>query len=284
MNLSVKQISYSISGKDLLKDISFQLNKGEVLAMLGHNGAGKTTLFEILTDIIRPDSGKIFYNQNRPFSALKGRIGVLWDNISLFPLLKVKEVINYVSAMYKLDKVPLDSFNFLDLKPIENSLMQKLSKGEKRKVEIFVSTVHNPDLLILDEPTYSLDPIIKNVVWENIILQKDRTVLFSTHQWEEACKYATKIIFLYKGKILNEPVTSEEVINSSGFSKKIITHNTIELKGINAFFYEKNSNFCFLIEKEDDSELEKIKQQTMNYSISPIDLEDIYHYLINKML
>ena len=283
MNLSVEYINYSISKKEILKDISFQLNKGDVLAVLGHNGAGKTSLFEILTDIVRPDSGKIFYDKDKSFSALKGKIGVLWDNISLFSLLKVKEVIRYVSSMYRIKDVSIDAFNYLELKSIENSLMSKLSKGEKRKVEIFLSTIHDPDMLILDEPTSSLDPLIRDVVWENIILQKDRTILFSTHQWEEAFKFASKIIFLYRGKILNQPATGEEIINASKFSRKIIVHNTVPVQEINIFSYEKNSGIHYLIEKENEIVMDKIKAQTLNYSILPIDLEDIYHYLIHKV-
>jgi len=283
MNLSVEHINYSISKKELLKDISFQLDEGDILAVLGHNGAGKTSLFEILTDIVRPNSGTVFYDKDKSFSALKGKIGVLWDNISLFPLLKVKEVICYVLSMYHINSIPSNSFNYLELKPIENTLMSKLSKGEKRKVEIFLSTIHDPDMLILDEPTSFLDPLIRDIVWENIILQKNRTVLFSTHHWEEASKFASKIIFLYNGKILNNPASGKEIISSSKFVKKIIVHSATPMQEINAFSYEKKASVYYLIEKEHETVMNKIMSQTLNYSIFPIDLEDIYHYLIHKV-
>jgi ABC-2 type transport system ATP-binding protein len=278
MNLSVEHINYTISGKKILHDISFKINDGDILAILGHNGAGKTSLFEILTGIIRPNTGNVFYNE-RSFSSIKGKTGVLWDDISIFPWLKVKEVIHYVSTIHKIKSYSMSYYNYLDLKRIENTFMHKLSKGERKKVELFLSVIHNPELLILDEPTSSLDPLTRNLVWENIILQKNKTILFSTHQWEEAFRYASKIVFLHEGKIINEPCSGEELIHSTQFVQKIAIHNSIRVENMNVFSYETKSNIYYLIESDDDSSLDKIKRQTMNYSILPIDLEDIYYYL-----
>jgi ABC-type multidrug transport system ATPase subunit len=227
MNLSVEKVNYKVSEKKILDDISFVMDDGDSVALLGHNGAGKTSLFEALTDVVKPDSGNILFSEKMPFVKCKTRIGVLWDNITLFPWLRVKEVIRYVLSMHGIGHYPIDSYNYLGIKPIENSFMHKLSKGENRKIELFLATIHEPDFLILDEPTSSIDPIIRDYIWHNIILKKNRTVLFSTHQWDEAEKYANKILFIHEGKLLNNPMSGVSLIEKSKFKIKISVHKNI---------------------------------------------------------
>lgn len=278
--LSVERIKYSVSGKTILDDVSFKVEGGEIFALLGHNGAGKTSLFEIITDIIHPESGKILIKENNTFSQCKRDVGVLWDNITIFPWLKVKEVIKYVLSMYDISTFPQEIYNHLGINSIEDSFMNKLSRGEKRKVELFLTTIHNPILLVLDEPTSSLDPMIRNYVWDNVIRGNNKTVLFSTHQWDEALKYADRVAFIYKGRILNKPASGNALILDSHLTTKIAVNNSIEIDGVTAFSYESQSITYYLIHEKDNVTLNKIKSCTMNYTILPIDLEDLYYYLI----
>jgi ABC-2 type transport system ATP-binding protein len=280
MKLSIEHLNYKVSEKKILDDISFTIDDGDILALLGHNGAGKTSLFEVITNIIKPDSGSILFSNKQIFTECKTRAGVLWDNITLFPWLKVKEVIRYVLSMHRIKTYSIESYNHLGINTIENSFMHKLSKGEKRKVELFLAIVHEPDFLILDEPTSSLDPIIRDYVWDNIILKKHRTILFSTHQWNEAEKYANKILFIHNGKLLNSPESSSSLIENSKLKNKVSVHKNIKINNIEAFSYQSESNVNFLIAENDDASLNKIKSQTMNYSILPIDLTDVYQHLI----
>lgn len=280
MKLEIDHINLELSGKQILQDVSFELNDGDIIALLGDNGAGKTTLFEIITNVISPSSGDVIFDNAKSFNSIKKDIGILWDNIILFPWLKVREVINYVMSIYKIKEVPAIIYETLDLKRIENNFMHTLSKGEKKRVAVFLSTLHNPKFLLLDEPTSELDPLVRRHIWENIFCLNNRTILFSTHTWEEAVHYATKIVFINKGKIINKPCSCKELINSTQFAKKIIVHASVKIKGITSFSYETKSNTVFLLKSDDIDSLNLIKQQTMNYSVLPVDLEDVYYYLI----
>lgn len=282
IELEMKNISYTIDNKDILNNITFKVEYGDILAILGENGAGKTTLFEILLGIIRPSQGTIRFNGLKDISLIKDSIGVLWDNIKIFPLLRVKEVFHYVSIIYKIPK-PIKKYKLLGLQSIEDKFLQELSHGERKKVEILISTMHEPGILILDEPTSTIDPLIQSRIWENIFLEKRRTIIFSTHQWEEAVKYSTKIIFIHKGEILNSPASCEEILNTYKFTSKIVIPKNMDLqipKQISSL--ETKNNTIFLLTEEDSDFILSIKQQVMNFSILPIELKDIYCHLTNK--
>jgi len=158
--------------------------------------------------------------------------------------------------------------------------MNELSKGERRKVEILLAVMHNPLLLILDEPTSSLDPLIRSSIWGNILANGKRTIIFSTHQWEEAVKFATKIIFIHKGILLNEASSCEQIIQKSNFVKKVIVWNEVKIQGADVFSYPLKDNIVYLIKAGQEDVMMKIREQTMRYSIMEIGLEDIYHSLI----
>ncbi len=147
--------------------------------------------------------------------------------------------------------------------------------------------LHNPSLLILDEPTADLDPMIREVIWRNIFKSKDRGVLFTTHLWEEASKYATKIYFIYEGKIISKALSSKELVNESVYQQKIIISK--ELISADHFDNEKNvlviSDDKFLkiyLKKEDTTTLQRVQEQTFNFSLMPVELEDIYQILTNS--
>ncbi|TWV11315.1 ABC transporter ATP-binding protein [Bacteroidaceae bacterium HV4-6-C5C] len=280
MKLTVQNINYKIKDKEILKEVSFSLSDGDILAVLGSNGAGKTSLFEIITGIIMPTSGTVIFDKNNSFTDVKKKVGVLWDEITLFPLLKVREVFKYIASIYGMNECPDFMLECIGIKPYLNSYMNELSKGERRKVEILLSVMHNPNLLILDEPTSSLDPLIRNSVWTNILKSDNRTIMFSTHQWEEAAKFANKIAFINKGKILNNPASAEEIIKGSNISKKIIVGNNTNITSDGICSYPIKDNIVYLIKNGQDDVLMKIREQTMRYSIMDIGLEDIYHLLI----
>ena len=281
MNLTVQNINYKIKNQEILKEVSFSLNDGDILAVLGSNGAGKTSLFEIITGIIMPTSGTIIFDKKSSFTDVKKNVGVLWDEITLFPLLKVDEVLKYIASIYGMNECPDFMLEYIGITPHLNSYMNELSKGERRKVEILLSVMHNPNLLILDEPTSSLDPLIRDLIWTNILKSDNRTIMFSTHQWEEAAKFANKIVFINKGKILNKPASAEEIIKGYNISKKIIASNNVHITSDSICSYPIKDNIVYLIKNGQNDVLMKIREQTMRYSIMDIGLEDIYHLLIS---
>lgn len=280
MNLYLNNIKYEVAGKEILSDVSFAVESGDIVALLGENGAGKTTLFEIIAHLIRPVSGEVLFDEKLSFSASKGRIGIVWDNIELFPWLKVKEVIAYVQSMYHIGSLNVENYSYLELAKIENNFMHKLSRGEKKRVYIYLSTLHNPSLLLLDEPTSELDPRIRSSIWNHIFLRNKRTVLFSSHMWEEARKYATKIIFLSKGKILNAPCSTEELFRSIPVKKKVVVSQEAAIDLTDTVWYEAKSNVAILIPEGNEGILKRIRNRTTNYTLMPVELEDLYYYLM----
>lgn len=283
--LTVDHLSYSRRGKNILQDISFTLEKGERLAVLGPNGAGKTTLFSLLTDVIRPDRGNVCFQEGQTFAQIKNRVGVVWDNIRLFPFLKVKEVIRFVSAMYGQPSVPPGYYNCLELGKIENSLMQTLSRGESKRVLIYLAMLSSPQLLLLDEPTAELDPFIREKIWKTIFLTDHRTLVFSTHHWEEAAAYATRIAFLYEGRLINAPCSAAELFAKTALTQKVMVARTTPVDNLPAAcWYDEEEYRVYLLTEETAGMLDVIGQTTSAYSVLPPTLKDVYHYLIYTRL
>ncbi|MDR1200159.1 MAG: ABC transporter ATP-binding protein [Tannerellaceae bacterium] len=274
--IELNNVSYSVKGRDILNEITFSLNKGDRLAILGHNGSGKTTLLEIMTDITKPRTGKVLY-QGYGFKSVKKEVGVVWDNITFFQWLKPKEVIEYVSSMYKKN-INHSLYELLEIGRFENNLMRKLSQGERKRVQIYIATFHNPNYLLLDEATSEIDPLMKDRIWQDVFLGTAKTLIFTTHQWEEAEKYATKFLFLHKGNMMNSPKEIKELIAESNLSKKVVVHNSIDLVGINIFSYEYENNKVFLIENGDEKTFDLIKKQTLNYTSLSIDIKDLFYF------
>lgn len=277
--LFAEHINYNAQGKAILRDISLEVKSGERFALLGHNGSGKSTLIEIMTGVVEHDTGKTGFAGGVDFSKIKAKTGVLWDNLNFFPLLKVKEVIRLIAQLYNLKlEACHEVYDCLEIQTIQHQYMEKLSRGEKKRVEILLTVMHNPALLILDEPTAELDPLMREKVWRNIFL-KAETIFFTTHLWEEAKKFATSIAFIYKGALLNKPASYHELITSCGFTNKIITAKEVplELAGIPAYETEKEK---VILVNQGSELIEQVRKATINYSVMPIELEDIYRYLI----
>ena len=173
--LQANNISFSIQGTSILRNVSLEVNPGEIVALLGQNGSGKTTFIELLCNMMKCSSGNFAFFGKGNFDQNKQNIGVLWDNLVIFPMLKVKEIIGFTRRIYNISELPRDIYDFLELDKIKNRFFYQLSKGERKRVAIFLSVLHNPSLLILDEPTADLDPMIREVIWRNIfrLLPKD---------------------------------------------------------------------------------------------------------------
>lgn len=285
--LQANNISFSIQGTSILHDVSLDVSSGEIVALLGQNGSGKTTFIELLCNMMKCSSGNFVFFKNGSFEQNKQNIGILWDNPVIFPMLKVKEIIGFTQKIYGIAELPQDIYNFLELDKIKNRFFYQLSKGERKRVAIFLAVLHNPSLLILDEPTADLDPMIREVIWRNIFKSKDRGVLFTTHLWEEASKYATKIYFIYEGKIVSKALSPKELVNESVYQQKIIISK--ELISADHFDNEKNvlvihdDKFLKIyLKKEDTTTLQRVQNQTFNFSLMPVELEDIYQILTNS--
>lgn len=195
-------------------NLSFCVKKGELFAFLGVNGAGKSTTISIMCGQLKQDSGEVIINGKNVKTNLddiKNEVGVVFQNNVLDKALTVLDNLKFKALLYGLtNKEFEDRYNnlstLLDFKDLGNRVYGKLSGGQKRRVDIARALLHNPQILILDEPTTGLDPQTRKLVW-NVInkFRKERqmTVLLTTHYMEETTE-ADYVVILNKGKIVAE--------------------------------------------------------------------------------
>lgn len=212
--ISVKELRKSYHGKEAVKGISFVVKKGQFFALLGPNGAGKSTTVNILCTSIKPDSGLVLIDGLkagcRDFEIRK-RIGVVFQNGVLDELLTVEENLQTRGRFYGLRGFALrnriqEIAGMTGIMDFLNRPYGKLSGGQKRRCDIARALLHQPKLLILDEPTTGLDPKMRTAIWDTIYTIKNKTgmtLLLTTHYMEEAAR-ADHIVILKKGRIALE--------------------------------------------------------------------------------
>ena len=194
--------------------VSFSAAKGDIIALLGPNGAGKSTLMNMIAGYISPDSGNISVLQKniRQFPLFaKENIGFLPEGSPLYADLSVKNFLQYMAELRSLNKTAV--LKAAQVANIENVMAQKietLSKGYQRRVGFAQSILHNPPILLLDEPTDGLDPNQKDYMRKLIKdLAKDKTIIISTHLLEEAENVCNRIIVLNQGQIVAQGSLAE---------------------------------------------------------------------------
>ncbi len=207
MSIEVNNISKSYGAQKALDNISFAVNKGEIVGFLGPNGAGKSTLMKILTTYISADEGTASVNGfdvNSQTKSVQQSIGYLPEHNPLYLDLYVREYLAFNADVYKVAKTRIEEV--IQLTGLSNESHKKigqLSKGYRQRVGLANALLHNPDVLILDEPTTGLDPNqlveIRNVI-KNV--GKDKTVFLSTHIMQEVEAICDRVIIIDKGKIV----------------------------------------------------------------------------------
>lgn len=207
MSIEVHNISKNYGAQRALDNVSFSVKKGEIVGFIGPNGAGKSTLMKILTTYIAADEGSAIVNGhdvNTQPKAVQLSIGYLPEHNPLYLDLYVKEYLAFNADVYKVDKSRIEEvIQLTGLSPESHKKIGQLSKGYRQRVGLANALLHNPDVLILDEPTTGLDPNqlieIRNVI-KNV--GKDKTVFLSTHIMQEVEAICDRVIIINKGKIV----------------------------------------------------------------------------------
>ena len=211
MSISINKVNKFYGKQQVLTDISFSLKKGEVVGFLGPNGAGKSTLMKIICCYLQQDSGKVQVcdlDTQENDLLVKAKIGYLPENNPLYTDMYVKEYLSFVGGIYKIENLKNRISEIIEqtgLSTEQSKKIEELSKGFKQRVGLAAALIHNPEILILDEPTTGLDPNqlieIRNLIKE---VGKDKTVLLSTHIMQEVDKMCNRIIIISKGKIVDD--------------------------------------------------------------------------------
>jgi ABC-2 type transport system ATP-binding protein len=209
MSIEVNNISKSYGAQKALDNISFSINKGEIVGFLGPNGAGKSTLMKILTTYINADEGTAIVNGNdvnTQQKAVQLSIGYLPEHNPLYLDLYVREYLAFNADVYKVAKSRIEEvIQLTGLSAESHKKIGQLSKGYRQRVGLANALLHNPDVLILDEPTTGLDPNqlmeIRNVI-KNV--GKDKTVFLSTHIMQEVEAICDRVIIINNGKIVTD--------------------------------------------------------------------------------
>ena len=201
--LRVEHVSKHYSGHTALDDVSLDIPRGSVYGLLGPNGAGKTTLIRIVNRITAPDEGRVLFDGRPLASADVQRIGYLPEERGLYKKMKVGEQALFFARLKGLSRAEAVRrlrvwFDRFDIASWWNRRVEELSKGMAQKVQFIVTVLHEPELLIFDEPFSGFDPINANLLKEEILGLRDRgaTVIFSTHNMssvEEVCDHITLI-------------------------------------------------------------------------------------------
>ena len=200
--LEVKHINKKYKNKVVLNDINFSIQSGEIVALIGKNGAGKSTLINIITKLIQQDSGQSKIFEKEKFD--RNLIGVMMqENISL-DRITVKEIIKLTRTYYRNPMSYQAILALSELQNYTNHPMDKLSGGQKRKLQFALTLAGNPDLIFLDEPTVGMDAESRTKFWERIdeLKKQGKTFLITSHYLEELEKVANRFIFLHNQKII----------------------------------------------------------------------------------
>lgn len=221
MSISVNHISKHFGSQKALNDVSFEISRGEIVGFLGPNGAGKSTLMKILTGYLEPDKG------NAEISGLKledqiadiqRQIGYLPEHNPLYTEMFVREYLRFNASIYKIDKNRVEEVIMLTgLSPEANKKIEQLSKGYRQRVGLAAALLHEPEVLILDEPTTGLDPnqlveirtLIRNIGREQADGKPGKTVFLSTHIMQEVEAICDRVIIINNGKIVADKKLTE---------------------------------------------------------------------------
>jgi ABC-2 type transport system ATP-binding protein len=208
MNEVVKltNVIKSFQHKTAVNDVSFSIDKGEVVAILGPNGAGKTTTISMILGLLKPTSGEVrLFNREPQEREVREKVGTMLQEVSVIPGLKVQEILELISSYYPKplplnELVALTGLTEQDLK----TRAERLSGGQKRRLSFALALAGDPELIIFDEPTVGMDITSRNRFWNTIhqLANQGKTIIFSTHYLQEADDAAERILLFKDGGIV----------------------------------------------------------------------------------
>ena len=291
--LSVSDISKSYDKKKLaVENLSFELNEGDFFGFLGPNGAGKSTTISLLSSLITPDKGEIYFQGENIINIRKkylSDVGFIFQDPPLDRNATVKSNLIFAGTLYNLNRKDIENNylrllkNFELLHLLEKKVL-KLSGGEKRIIDICRALIHQPKILFMDEPTAGLDPVNRARIWDfidNLRKKNKVTIFLTTHYMDEASK-CSKICFIKNGNIIKVDSPNkfledsfELVVEFSELDDKL--YNQIKKLLNNGLKVGNNSIFGL----NDESLLSQIRKISSEYAVRKTNLNDVFLWLTN---
>lgn len=207
--IEIRGVSKSFGRQRVLENINLNISKGEMFGLLGPSGAGKTTLIRLITGAERGDSGKILVGEAvvPNFKTLK-RIGFMPQNDALYPEISGYDNLNFFGGLFGLKGKLLEeaiykSLELVDLTADDRKLVANYSGGMRKRLSLAAALIHSPEILILDEPTVGIDPLLRRKIWEEFARQRamGKTIIVTTHVMDEI-KYCDRAGLIYNGQLI----------------------------------------------------------------------------------
>ena len=243
--LILHNLKKSYEGVKAVNDVSFNVAKGDIYGFLGPNGAGKTTTIRMIMGIIHPDSGRIELNGNDINSLKRQNLGYLPEDRGLYQKQKLEETCRYFGLLRGLDdrqarsnsKMWLERFGLGDQ---GDRKIEELSKGNQQKIQFILSLLHDPELIIMDEPFTGLDPLNQLLLKEIIQEKQDegKTIIFSTHQMEQVERLCNNICLINQGQIVVEGALEDIRKKHTSDAVEVRFSGNIDSKKVADYFNE----------------------------------------------
>ena len=290
MGLKLENVSKKFVGKQAVDNISFEVNKPGVFGLLGTNGAGKTTTIRMLLGIIKKDTGEITWN-NKKVERKSVNFGYLPEERGVYPKTKIYDQLMYFAKLKGMNQKDADTAikKWAKVLKVEEYLpmtAEKLSKGNQQKIQFMTAIIHNPELIVLDEPFSGLDPvnteILKNVIID--LVKEGKYIIMSSHQMASIEEFCTDILILNKGKTVLKGNLKEIKEGYKANRLEISTDKNID-KYINDFDmdieFSKNNEYSIKINSEEKAHkllenLVKDHIEVNKFEIKKPTLNDIF--------
>ena len=265
MGLTIKNVSKSYGDKKVVDNISLEINKPGVYGLLGTNGAGKTTTIRMLLGILKKDSGEITWN-GKEVKRKHVNFGYLPEERGVYPKVNVYTQLMYFAKLKGMKEEKADEaikywMKRLEVEEYMNMTAEKLSKGNQQKIQFITAVVHDPELIVLDEPFSGLDPvnteIIRNVILE--LIKKGKYIIMSAHQMSVVEEFCTDILILNKGKTVLQGNLKQ--IKESYKANKLYISTKQDIKQ-----YVKEQKLHIYLEKDNEYEID-IKEEEQGYKL-----------------
>ena len=288
--LILENVSKTFVEKKAVKDISFSLNKPGVFGLLGTNGAGKTTTIRMLLGIIKKDSGEITWN-GKKVDRKSVNFGYLPEERGVYPKVKIYDQLMYFAELKGMKKQEADAAikdwaKKLKVEEYMQMPAEKLSKGNQQKIQFMTSVIHNPELVVLDEPFSGLDPVntelLKNIIID--LVKEEKYVIMSAHQMSTIEEFCSDILILNKGKTVLQgnlreikdqyPANRVQIETNESITENIAKLG-LEIEN------EKNNEYTIKIDNEEQAhnllnELVKDRKTINKFEITKPTLNDIF--------